>query len=159
MMSTNEILEFIKISPWKVEHDGNSYIIITEDESFHIANNIEKEDVANYIVRIHNESIAFVRKPIEIEDRIIYINDIEFDTENSILGGKKIKGKLNKLLRFLYVNRNEVILKSKILRAIWGMETHQTVRSLDVFIRMLRIELGDETITTIPKVGYKLNVE
>ncbi|MFM7079384.1 MAG: winged helix-turn-helix domain-containing protein [Bacteroidota bacterium] len=61
------------------------------------------------------------------------------------------------VLILLATNPRKVFKREDILRTIWGKNfRHQDSRSLDVHIRMLRKKLGDNFITTIRGVGYKL---
>jgi len=61
------------------------------------------------------------------------------------------------VLILLASNPRKVFKRDEILRNIWGKNHRpQDSRSLDVHIRMLRRKLGDNFITTIRGVGYKL---
>ena len=61
------------------------------------------------------------------------------------------------VLMLLASNPRKVFKRDEILRTIWGKNHRpQDSRSLDVHIRMLRRKLGDNFITTIRGVGYKL---
>ena len=61
------------------------------------------------------------------------------------------------VLMLLASNPRKVFKRDEILRTIWGKNYRpQDSRSLDVHIRMLRRKLGDNFITTIRGVGYKL---
>ena len=63
-----------------------------------------------------------------------------------------------KLLQFLVRHPDQVFYRSEIVRGIWGRETVQEDRTIDVYVRRLRQALEpfglDSTIKTIRGVGY-----
>lgn len=128
----------------------------------------------------------YITKPFSIEELILKIeifmkrNRVEhhilgrevakfqlgaylFDYKNLILRLKTEERQLTQkegdLLRFIILNRADIIKRSDILKAIWGEDDYFLGRSLDVFISRLRKYLkGDPRleIKNIHGVGFKL---
>ena len=66
------------------------------------------------------------------------------------------------VLRFLAINKNELVPREKLLKQIWGSDDYFLGRSLDVFISRLRKYLKDDakvSIDNIHSVGFKLVVK
>ncbi len=96
---------------------------------------------------------------------IISIGKYEFDSLNQLLNFSKTSRRLtikeNKILMLLGNSKNNLVKREEIMIAIWGESDYYTGRSLDVFISKLRSYLRNDTnvtITTIPTVGYILEV-
>jgi len=96
---------------------------------------------------------------------IISIGKYEFDSLNQLLSFSKTSRRLtikeNKILMLLGNSKNNLVKREEIMIAIWGESDYYTGRSLDVFISKLRSYLRNDTnvtITTIPTVGYILEV-
>lgn len=64
-----------------------------------------------------------------------------------------------KLLRYLLINNNLTLSKSKILDEVWGFDFFGDQNVVEVYIRYLRRKIDDkkhEVIQTIRGVGYKI---
>jgi DNA-binding response OmpR family regulator len=59
------------------------------------------------------------------------------------------------LLLFLALHPRRVFTRSQLLQSVWGF-AHAGHRTVDVHIRRLRAKLGDNLVTTIRGVGYRL---
>jgi two-component system alkaline phosphatase synthesis response regulator PhoP len=94
-----------------------------------------------------------------VEDASVFELIIDRPAYNAYLNRSRIDfpKKEFEVLILLATNPRKVFKREDILRTIWGKNfRHQDSRSLDVHIRMLRKKLGDNFITTIRGVGYKL---
>jgi two-component system alkaline phosphatase synthesis response regulator PhoP len=60
------------------------------------------------------------------------------------------------LLFLLASKPGKVFTREIILGTVWGSEIHVGERTIDVHIRKLRLKVGEDRITTIKGVGYKL---
>lgn len=60
------------------------------------------------------------------------------------------------LLALLASQPHKVFLRNEILESVWGTEVIVGDRTIDVHVRKIRQKLGDEYITTVKGVGYKL---
>ncbi len=60
------------------------------------------------------------------------------------------------LLRLLLVNEGKVLTRDLLLQKIWGYEYAGDTRTVDVHIRRLRKKIGEDYITTVRGVGYKI---
>ncbi len=62
------------------------------------------------------------------------------------------------LLALLADKPGRVFTRDEILQAVWGDEIVVGNRTIDVHVRKLREKMGDDFISTIKGIGYKLNV-
>ena len=61
------------------------------------------------------------------------------------------------LLRLLVSRRGTVLTRDEILAAVWDYNFVGETRTVDMHIKSLRQKLGEEYITTVRGVGYKMN--
>jgi len=64
-----------------------------------------------------------------------------------------------KLLKFLLINNNIVLSKTKILDEVWGYDFYGDQNVVEVYIKYLRNKIGDKEhtlIQTVRGVGYKV---
>jgi DNA-binding response OmpR family regulator len=99
-------------------------------------------------------------------NNLIKIGKFEFDNLNQLLitGNKerRLTLKETRILRLLSNSKNNLVKREEIMIDTWGESDYYTGRSLDVFISKLRSYLKSDpfvTITTIPTVGYILEVK
>ena len=87
---------------------------------------------------------------------------INFDTRTVIKDGKEImlKRKEFDILNYLYKHKGVVFTRQQLLNEVWGYEDYSDTRTVDVHIRRLRANLGDDkensVIETVFGVGYVL---
>lgn len=105
---------------------------------------------------------AVIRRITKNDNKTEIKNQILLDSENNIIlkNGKilNLQTKEFNLLKYLIENKGRVISRKEILENVWNYYGNTTTRSLDVYIRKLRIKLQDENeniITTIRGQGYK----
>ncbi|WP_026885793.1 response regulator transcription factor [Clostridium beijerinckii] len=85
---------------------------------------------------------------------------INFDTRTVIRDGKEImlKRKEFELLSYLYKNKGIVFTRQQLLNGVWGYDYYGDTRTVDVHIRRLRANLGNDkensVIETVFGVGY-----
>lgn len=60
------------------------------------------------------------------------------------------------LLRLLASNRGTAISRSEMLSQVWGYHYVGETRTVDMHIKAIRQKLGDQYITTVRGVGYKM---
>ncbi len=63
-----------------------------------------------------------------------------------------------KILNFLFKNENIVFSREQIIEKVWGENYYVSQRNVDVQIRKIRKQIGEEKIVTIKGVGYKFTV-
>lgn len=90
----------------------------------------------------------------------------DFDFHNQLLKTDKNTYNLTKretdLLKLLYINKNELISREKILKQLWSNDSYFNGRSMDVFITRLRKYLKEDKSVSIINVhgtGFKFSVE
>ncbi len=95
----------------------------------------------------------------------IKIGEFLFDPQSLMLtrGGssQRMTIKESRILLKLAGSQNKIVTRDEIMIDVWGEADYYTGRSLDVFISKLRSYLRSDPsvqITTIPTLGYKLEV-
>ncbi len=94
------------------------------------------------------------------------IGDFTFNTSNQSLNGfgvsKRLTKKESEILLLICLEKDTIVKRSKILKAVWGEDDYFTGRSLDVFVSKLRKYLQKDSsisIETIPNVGLMLKTD
>ncbi|HTA27576.1 MAG TPA: response regulator transcription factor [Bacteroidia bacterium] len=106
------------------------------------------------------------RKAESIEPIIFQLGKYEFNFGNLTLAIGKQKEILTmkeaELLRYFCQNKDKILKREDILRAVWGDDDYFMGRSLDVFISRLRKFLQKDShiqIENIHSVGFRLTVK
>lgn len=104
---------------------------------------------------------AMLRRSVKIDDsKVIKIDGLEIDPSSFVVlkNGKKISlpKKEFKLLQLLASSPNKVFTRDEIFAKVWGNDVIVGDRTIDVHIRKIREKIGNEYITTIKGIGYKL---
>jgi DNA-binding response OmpR family regulator len=94
---------------------------------------------------------------------MIRIGKYTFDSGRQILswktGSQALTSKESQLLQMLAAHKNSIVLRSDILKAVWGDDTIYNSRSLDVFISKLRKYIAADAGLDIKNIhgrGYRL---
>ena len=84
---------------------------------------------------------------------------VDFDGRSVIVRGKPVTMTMTEfdLLALLVRNAGAALSRDKILSAVWGWDFIGETRTVDVHIQHLRAKLGNNTIETIYKYGYRWN--
>ena len=136
------------------------------------ARNEEFTQIAAYDAGAHD----FINKPVKpkiLIKKILAIlkqkqpttittkNEVRVDKPKHQVYVNNEKIKLTKtqfeILFLLFTQSDIVFNREKIIKEIWGSDYYITTRNVDVQIRKIRKEIGQEKITTIKGVGYKFN--
>ena len=91
---------------------------------------------------------------------IVQLGNTKVDKSRSVLtiGQQEFRlpRKTFDILYFLACHPNTVYTREDLLKSIWGDESSISQRTIDVHIRKIREKTGDDLITTIKGIGYKL---
>lgn len=94
------------------------------------------------------------------------IGKFDFDSKNYTVqkDGKQINltQRESELLKYFVENKNQVLKREEILKALWGDDDYFMGRSLDVFISRLRKIFAEEpniAIENLHGIGFKFRVE
>ncbi len=98
-----------------------------------------------------------------VEGQLFKIGEYTFDpTKQTLVFGEtqaKLTAKESELLLYLCSNRNAVVDRSEVLKAIWSDDSYFNARSMDVYITKLRKFLKDDPsiqIINLRGKGFKL---
>ena len=96
---------------------------------------------------------------------LIPVGKFQFDSKNFVLFNQNEKINLTQreadLLKFFIENKNNVVTRESILKALWGDDDYFMGRSLDVFISRLRKILVNEesiSIENLHGIGFKFKM-
>ncbi len=84
---------------------------------------------------------------IDMDKLLVTKNDLEI----------RLARKEFELLILLASKPGKLFTREEIFNKVWGVELMIGDRTIDVHIRKLREKIGDDTITTVKGIGYKLN--
>ena len=118
-------------------------------------------------MKIENEKLNGIDESLKLFLSVPFykIGSYAFDIDTRLLIRKaesiKLAQKEIYLLVCLAANVNTIVLRSELLRMIWGEATIQNSRSLDVYICKLRKLLSNDLkvkIICYNRTGYRLNI-
>lgn len=96
----------------------------------------------------------------EGEDRLLQCGDLEIDPAAHTVkkAGTPVELTLKEfeLLRLLCSHRGVALTRDEILQAVWDYDYTGETRTVDMHVKTLRQKLGEEYITTVRGVGYKV---
>jgi DNA-binding response OmpR family regulator len=107
---------------------------------------------------------ALVRRPKNIDEKILVVNDLSLNTTNfEVIRGKKkvnLSSKEYALLEFLMRHPKQILSKEQIMNHVWSYEADILPNTIEVYIRNLRnkIDKGQAypLIQTVRGFGYKI---
>jgi two-component system OmpR family response regulator len=105
-----------------------------------------------------------VAKPVEQNNFDIGKYNFCFSSRSLSINGKKevLSPKEAELLKEFCANKNQLVKREEVLRAIWKEVNYFTGRSMDVYVVKLRKYLRQDervSIINLPKSGYILEVK
>lgn len=102
----------------------------------------------------------------ESVDTVFKLGKFEFDSSNLTLGTpgntRTLTQKESDVLGLLCKNRDRVLKREEILKAVWGDDDYFLGRSMDVFISKLRKYLKDDPTVQIVNyhgIGFRLEIK
>ncbi len=117
------------------------------------------------IVRIENALRVKKDTPVVIAGDSISLGKYQFHLNKQVLSSgtdeRKLSYRESELLKYLYLNRDNVIDRRDLLNHIWGNDSFFNSRNLDVYITKIRGYLKEDNsleIITIKGVGYRFVV-
>lgn len=107
---------------------------------------------------------ALMRRPYEIKDAVLTIEDLTVDTNNHTVSrdGKNIylTRKEYMLLECMARKSGQVISRNEIMEEVWDNDTDPFSNTIEAHVRNLRKKIGGSRkkyIQTVPGRGYKLD--
>ena len=103
---------------------------------------------------------AVLRRTQRRGDRVLTCGDLEIDPAAREVrkGGKLVEltFKEFELLRLLCTRRGVALTRDEILQAVWDYDYTGETRTVDMHVKALRQKLGEDVISTVRGVGYKM---
>ena len=104
---------------------------------------------------------AVLRRTQRRGDRVLTCGDLEIDPAAREVrkGGKLVEltFKEFELLRLLCTRRGVALTRDEILQAVWDYDYTGETRTVDMHVKALRQKLGEDVISTVRGVGYKMS--
>lgn len=105
-----------------------------------------------------------ILKRFHREEPEIHIKDVVIDPEKRTVTreGQEVSLKPMEFdcLMMLVHNRNKALTRKQLLTVLWGMEFDGETRTVEAHISRIRKKLGfQDVIRTIPRIGYRLEVD
>ena len=97
-------------------------------------------------------------------EAVVTIGDVVIDPAGRTVtkGGAQVYLKPMEFdcLLMLLRNKNKAVSRTQLLAALWGVEFEGETRTVDAHVGRIRKKLGfSEVIKTVPRIGYRLEVE
>ena len=97
----------------------------------------------------------------EGESRLIHYEDLEIDPAARVVRragtAVELTFKEFELLKLLASHRGVALTRDEILQSVWDYDYTGETRTVDMHVKTLRQKLGEEYITTVRGVGYKMS--
>ena len=104
---------------------------------------------------------AVLRRTQHRSDRVLTCGDLEIDpaAREVCKGGKLVEltYKEFELLKLLCTRRGVALTRDEILQSVWDYDYTGETRTVDMHVKALRQKLGEDVITTVRGVGYKMS--
>lgn len=116
-------------------------------------------EMLELLIRMEN-----VLKRHRTYQEIIHILDVEINPQSRTVkkNGKEIAlmpMEYDCLMMFVR-HKNKALTRSQLLTALWGVEFEGETRTVDAHVGRIRKKLGfQDVIKTIPRIGYRLEVD
>lgn len=103
---------------------------------------------------------ALLRRSGGMEESLLTCGNVTLDGEKRMVyvDGKSIEltYKEFELLKLLFSRRGVALTRDEILQAVWDYDYTGETRTVDMHVKALRQKLGEDIITTVRGVGYKM---
>ena len=104
---------------------------------------------------------AVLRRTYREDKQVIVCGNIRIDPAAREVTQDGVKVDLTykefELLRLLAAHRGVVFSRDDILQTVWDYDYTGETRTVDMHVKTLRQKLGDDIISTVRGVGYKMN--
>ena len=104
---------------------------------------------------------AVLRRTQRKGDQILTCGDLEIDRAAREVRKSGVLVELTfkefELLRLLCTRQGVALTRDEILQAVWDYDYTGETRTVDMHVKALRQKLGEDVITTVRGVGYKMS--
>ena len=102
-----------------------------------------------------------LRRTQRREDHVLTYGDLEIDPAAREVHKAgclvELTYKEFELLRLLCARKGVALTRDEILQTVWGYDYTGETRTVDMHVKALRQKLGEDMITTVRGVGYKIS--
>lgn len=106
-------------------------------------NNILKRVSKNTIICVDNVEIDLDKYEVKVNEEVVSFTSLEY-----------------RILVLLFTNLNRVVTREAILDKIWDVAGNfVNDNTLSVYIKRIREKLGNDLITTVKGIGYRVDVK
>jgi DNA-binding response OmpR family regulator len=104
----------------------------------------------------------FKRTPVSFSDSVV-VNDIQLDFSSGTItyGGTamSLTKRETELIKFLYINRNRMVSREKLLNNVWSDKPYLNPNTVDCYIANIRRKLNKtDLIKTCHGFGYTISI-
>ena len=123
-----------------------------------------KGDIQSKIKGLTEGAEDYLVKPFEMLELLVRIRNVEIYPEKRVVkkDGEKVylmPMEFDCLMLFVR-NKNKALTRKQLLNALWNVEFEGETRTVDAHVGRIRKKLDfQDVIQTIPRIGYRLEVE
>ncbi|MBC8644613.1 response regulator transcription factor [Flavobacterium lindanitolerans] len=160
IIKINPEVPFVFLTARKLKDDKIKGLKLGADD--YIAKPFEADELVlrlNNIVRRSEKTSLPVSEEIRISDYVFNPQRLELKIGETI---QRVTEKEGSLIFFLYKNKNQLLKREEILKAVWGNDDFFSGRSMDVFISRLRKYFGNDpkiSIESIRNIGLEFKLK
>lgn len=160
IIKINPEVPFVFLTARKLKDDKIKGLKLGADD--YIAKPFEADELVlrlNNIVRRSEKTSLPVSEEIRIGDYVFNPQRLELKIGETI---QRVTEKEGSLIFFLYKNKNQLLKREEILKAVWGNDDFFSGRSMDVFISRLRKYFGNDpkiSIESIRNIGLEFKLK
>ena len=147
----NPEIPFVFLTARKLKEDKIKGLKLGADD--YIVKPFEADEL---VLRLNNILKRTAKTIADVDFGAIQIGIYLFDANRfELKSGDKIQRLTEKeaaLIQFLYKNKNQLLKREEILKAVWGNDDFFSGRSMDVFISRLRKYFGDDTSISLESI-------
>lgn len=161
IIKINPEVPFVFLTARKLKDDKIKGLKLGADD--YIAKPFEADEL---VLRLNNILKRSEQKTNTISSEEIHIGDYTFNPQRLELkmngSIQRLTEKESSLISFLHKNKNQLLKREEILKAVWGNDDFFSGRSMDVFISRLRKYFNEDsriTIESIRNIGLEFKLK
>lgn len=161
IIKINPEVPFVFLTARKLKDDKIKGLKLGADD--YIVKPFEADEL---VLRLNNILKRSEQKNNSISSEEVAIGDYTFNPQRLELKSntaiQRLTEKESALISFLYKNKNQLLKREEILKAVWGSDDFFSGRSMDVFISRLRKYFSEDSkiaIESIRNIGLEFKLK